>query len=1089
MTPVQPTADPTPREGMLATVRNRRAVVVGVDPYDAPDEGRVHVVRLEYTDPDGPSEDAVVWEREVGTSLLEPRALPDVAGEAPMVDDDFDALVRAARWTALSPFLDPDDGGPLAAMPIAAPLFGAVQAEDFQLVPLLMALQSPRVSLLLADDVGLGKTIEAGLILTELLRRRRVRRVLILCPAALRTQWRDEMAEKFALSFDLVDRESTHALQRRMGLDVNPWRTFPRIIASYYYLRQPDILESFAAACRQPEGAYSLPWDLLIVDEAHNLMPAAYGSDSELVRMLRLISPWFEHRLFLTATPHNGQTRSFTGLLELLDPVRFAQTSELDDELRKRVDEAVVRRLKRDVNDLDDRLDRPRRFPERHVTPLPLYFGRRELAVHESYGRLRQAIRAWVTERPANEQTAGVFAVEVLGKRLLSCPSTFAASWWRFTAGLRGADEASLREVEAARRASDADLEDDEEREGRVAHATGTVGAWMRPLAGDLREEIEQVDSALADLGLDLSPAALAGEEATGTPSADARFDRLCALIDERLRLDRAWRDDERLIVFTEFKTSLDYVVRRLRERYDRDDSGRVTELYGGMNAIERDAIKAAFNDPEDRVRVLVATDAASEGLNLQATARLVMHWDIPWNPVRLEQRNGRLDRHGQARDVTVFHFTSEQDDDLRFLAYVVQKVHTIREDLGNVGEIFDAAFERRFADLDDVDRVEEGLEADVDREISRTQWLQQGVGTDGHSERERLDELCRHIDLSPDTLRTTLERALGMGIGHPRLDGPDQRGRFRLLQPIPPGWTELVDDSLRRPVDGASLGALPGLIFDPMLFVTTAGERPVFRPTADTALLHLGHPVFRRALTQLMRARFPGSDVVGASRWTARRGEVPDGAQALVLVTVEELAVNELREPLHHWVRTLRFPVAAGRLLDPQPTIPAADEEFGNGRTDQDDVRAAQRLWQEVELDVRDRLTDYATTLTKRLQAHAETAGANAIGDARSRFRDRRREVAAAVRETTLARLERERERIEEAMQQRALLGEIERERQARLRDLEEELRRRRDHYGALLQRLEAEEARTLERILPRRYALRGDAQVLPVAVEVRLP
>lgn len=258
-----------PRVGMLATIRNRRGVVASVEPYDTTSEGRLHLVRIDYTDADGTPEDVVLWERERNATLLEPTALPRVGEESPMPPADFDALVRACRWTAVTPFTGVEGVGAAAPL-LASPIFGAVQVEDYQLVPILIALRMPRVSLLLADDVGLGKTIEAGLILTELLIRRRVRRVLVLCPGSLRYQWQQEMRDKFALGFDIVDRAETHALQKRLGLDANPWRTFPRIIGSYHYLRQPDVLERFRAACRQPEGSSILPWDLLIVDEAHS---------------------------------------------------------------------------------------------------------------------------------------------------------------------------------------------------------------------------------------------------------------------------------------------------------------------------------------------------------------------------------------------------------------------------------------------------------------------------------------------------------------------------------------------------------------------------------------------------------------------------------------------------------------------------------------------------------------------------------------------------------------------------------------------------------------------------------------------------
>lgn len=144
-----------PQVGMLATVRNRRALVASVEPFGGTPEGQLHLVRLEYTDSDGIPEDNIIWEREINATLLEPTALPQVATQPPMPATDFDALQRAARWTALSPFLNPDRTTPEPHSPIASPFFGAVQIEDFQLVPLLKALRMPRISLLLADDVGL----------------------------------------------------------------------------------------------------------------------------------------------------------------------------------------------------------------------------------------------------------------------------------------------------------------------------------------------------------------------------------------------------------------------------------------------------------------------------------------------------------------------------------------------------------------------------------------------------------------------------------------------------------------------------------------------------------------------------------------------------------------------------------------------------------------------------------------------------------------------------------------------------------------------------------------------------------------------
>jgi SOS-response transcriptional repressor LexA len=168
VTPSPASGAQIPRPGLFCTVRNRRGVVAGVEPFDG-EGGRLHLVHVEYKDDQLPVEEQLLWELEPHKLLLEPTALPDPSRSGPMPADDFDALLRAARWTAAMPFLDPDGSGPLERLPIRSPFHGAVQVEDYQLVPLLKALRMPRVNLLLADDVGLGKTIEAGLILSELL--------------------------------------------------------------------------------------------------------------------------------------------------------------------------------------------------------------------------------------------------------------------------------------------------------------------------------------------------------------------------------------------------------------------------------------------------------------------------------------------------------------------------------------------------------------------------------------------------------------------------------------------------------------------------------------------------------------------------------------------------------------------------------------------------------------------------------------------------------------------------------------------------------------------------------------------------------
>lgn len=1076
-----------PRTGIVANVRNRRGVIAGVEPFDG-EHGRLHLVHIEYKDDQLPAEERLLWELEPRKVLLEPTALPVFSSTDPMPPEELDALVRASRWTATSPFLDPDGGGPLESLPISSPFHGALQTEDFQLVPLLKALRMPRVNLLIADDVGLGKTVEAGLIMSELLLRRRIQRILILTPASLRLQWRDEMWDKFSLQFDLVDRDGAEALRRRLGLDANPWRSFSRIIASYHYLRQDDILEQFLAASKAPEGSPHLPWDLLIVDECHNLMPSAFGDDSDLCRMLRILAPQFEHRLFLSATPHNGHTRCFTGLLEILDPVRFSQTDQLKPAERERVQQIVLRRLKRDIN---TRTNPPKFCTRNRPEALAIELAPEELSLSDAFNSFRSAIRKAMIGGEGQRRRAGSFAVEILGKRLLSCPIAFAESWLRCKEGLDEAQPASDSEVDAVRRTVERETSDDREAQAREAAAAGVVGAWLKAMAPQLHTEISDIDRAIAGLGIALS----AGQIIQQTPVGDARFDALVGLIETRLRDRGAWREDERLLVFTEYKTTLDYLARRLLERFEKD---RILTLFGsggahGMDESDRDLVKQAFNDPAHPVRVLLATDAAAEGLNLQQTARFLLHFDCPWNPSRLEQRNGRIDRHGQARDVTIHHFVTGQDQDLKFLSHVIHKADEIREDLGSANELFDEAAHRRLVQGESVAEVQ----ADLDRRVAAVRNRAAidadaaiETGGDGRAAASQIEALAKEIDLDPESLRDTLESALSIRVGRPQLECSNAESSYRVLRPDLPGWSEVIDDSLRRIVRRGTRGPVARLAFSPTPFLRDVGGRTVFSPRPDVALMHLSHPMLQRALSTLTRRRFPGGDEE-VSRWTVRLGGIPDGVNALVLLTIEELALNELRETFHHWVRTVAFPIRAGEIGELMPHFPAMNLRGALSTIDPAHSCRARDLLEDAEPTMRRFLTEHAERLSSALAQALKKTGEQERKREDERYRSRQGEVSTLIAESTLAKLEREIAGMKAERQQGLLFNEaaaieaLDRS----IREKQEEIARRTRHYEEVRDQLERERKRILNDLLPRRSSIAGEAQVFPVAVEVRLP
>src|SRR6266511_6179340 len=377
-----------PEQGQLVEVRQRRYVVTDIrqstlppDPLKLYDPTPQHRVTLASVEDDALGEELqVIWEIEPGAQRMEGSALP-----APTDFDDphyFDAFLDAVRWGAVAS---------ADVRALQAPFRSGIAIEDYQLDLVVRAIQMPRANLLIADDVGLGKTIEAGLVVQELILRHRVRSSLIVCPSALQIQWRDQMRDKFGLEFRIVDAELMRTLRRERGLHVNPWTHFPRLITSIDFLKRERPMRLFREVLpTENESVYPRRYDVLVVDEAHNCAPSGrgkYATDSLRTEAIRLLAPHFEHKLFLTATPHNGYPESFTALLELLDNQRFARGTSPD---RKQLEAVMVRRLKSSLP--PDDFGQPR-FPRRVLEPLEVAYTTEERAIHAAlrkYAELRQ---------------------------------------------------------------------------------------------------------------------------------------------------------------------------------------------------------------------------------------------------------------------------------------------------------------------------------------------------------------------------------------------------------------------------------------------------------------------------------------------------------------------------------------------------------------------------------------------------------------------------------------------------------------------------------------------------------------------------
>lgn len=294
----------------------------------------------------------VLWDAEIAGRVLDEDRWSNVGVGRPDSADVLAAHIRAIRWRSATA-ADRDL--------LQAPFRAGIRLDAYQLLPLRKALRLPRVNLLIADDVGLGKTIEAGLVARELLLRRRVDFIVIAAPPAMTVQWKDELEAKFGLSFEIIDRDRISELRRLRGFSINPWTTGSRFIVSHRLLTD----ETYSAGLRDVLGEFRAR-ALFILDEAHHAAPSAgtrYAVSSQLTKAVRELAERFEHRLFLTATPHNGHSNSFSALLEMLDPQRFTRGVEVRP---RDLEPVMVRRLKADLRRLGEA------FPERVVEPISI---------------------------------------------------------------------------------------------------------------------------------------------------------------------------------------------------------------------------------------------------------------------------------------------------------------------------------------------------------------------------------------------------------------------------------------------------------------------------------------------------------------------------------------------------------------------------------------------------------------------------------------------------------------------------------------------------------------------------------------------
>jgi superfamily II DNA or RNA helicase len=843
----RPAADPAgaaavpavPEPGQLVNVRGSRWAVAEVrvqglprSPADEGTPGLTHVITLQSFEEDRLGEElTVVWELEVGHTREPDQGLPTTI-DADGFDDPnaLAAFVDAVRWGAVTS-ADPNA--------YQAPFRSGANIEAYQLEPLRRALQSARTNLLLADDVGLGKTIEAGLVVQELLLRHRARSVIVVCPPSLALKWQDEMREKFGLEFVIVNRQLMAQVRRTHGLDANPFRLFPRVIVSMAWLptlRAQRLLRHVYADTGNSASARRFAFDVLVVDEAHHVAPSSpsspggrrgYAIDSQRTIATRELAARCEHRLFLSATPHNGYTESFTALLEMIDGRRFTRGAILDEQALR---EVAVRRLKTEITDME--------FKARKLRTLPFDPAEDE---QEKFALLDRLLTE--SARKNSKARSGDIVAMLLKKRFLSSPWSFARTLELYEAAA------------ATGRLPDID-EDDNEYYQEVLGSSQSdeeEGEQDQPEFTTLRRS-KGSDPLLAATPAEISELVTWGYSYQHRP--DSRLRTLVDFLDGICRTPdlTAW-SNERVVVFTEYAATLEWIAGVLRQHGYKD---RLAIIQGSTPPEERELIRARFTraprNELDDVRVLLATDSAGEGIDLQSYCYRLVNYDVPFNPSRLEQRIGRIDRYGQRNAPQIFHFAPDSTSatyaaDLDFMRRIAEKVGQVAADLDTVNPVIDAEIQEHFSPTGAGRCTQRSLSADSGAAIITSALAS------GRELNRRLTELADSyseqktgMHLTPANARRVVDTALALTAQPPLIDYGDQDTSADVFQV--PDLGTAWQPALR----GLDTRLEPGVL-RPITFDDEAA-----RDRADLVHIHLGHALMQRS-ARILRSALFGAD------------------------------------------------------------------------------------------------------------------------------------------------------------------------------------------------------------------------------------
>ncbi|MEM3415497.1 MAG: helicase-related protein [Thermoproteota archaeon] len=679
-------------------------------------------------------------------------------------------------------------------------------------------LKLPRIRFLIADDPGAGKTIMAGLIVKELKLRGVVNRILIVVPGHLKDQWRRELKDKFQEDFTMIDRSFSDAHYAE-----NPWQRESKVITSIDFAKRDEILPSLS----------SVHWDLVIVDEAHQMAAYRYGdklSKTERYKLGEVLSKTTSHLLFLTATPHKGDPENFRLLIDLLVPGFFATPESIDESLKNGDNPLFIRRMKEDLKDFEGKPIFTNRYPK----TIKFRLSEKEKRLYNELSKY--VISQYNMALQSDKKRNVAFALLILQRRMASSTYALLKSLERRRERL----ESLLKEPELIKEGPtyiDIEEVDDYEEEERWEQEK----KWETLSTAKNKEELKKEITTLNDL-IEKAKEILNEEQ-------EVKLRELKEAIEEGFKKIREMQGNEKILIFTESRDTMEYLLKKIKSW-----GYSVNYIHGGMRLEERIEAEKVFQQEK---QIMVATEAAGEGINLQF-CHLMINYDIPWNPNRLEQRMGRLHRYGQQKDVYVFNLVAEDTREGQVLAKIFDKLEEIRKSMGNdkvfdiIGDVFygknlyqlilDAV-----ATAKSMDEIVKELDIIIDEEYIKKikDALGESLAT-RHIDYTRIKEIAEKAKehrLIPEYVEEFFKRALQEAGGKFRV----RKDGFIAIDSIP--------SEIRKIGDSVNFKNQYGIILRSYSKATFDKEIAFKNPDAE--FISFGHPLFEALIEWVNRTYF----------------------------------------------------------------------------------------------------------------------------------------------------------------------------------------------------------------------------------------